>query len=114
MEQEANLMFRIKESQPVAGLCWSGKHGVIAWCQKSKVNGNQRALAVLQAVCCVMQEITLLKLQFSHLLCHRASTACRLRLAQCGIIHISAAPCLKAFIERLPCAVQQQYTYEKV
>jgi E3 ubiquitin-protein ligase HERC1 len=87
-------MFRIKESQPVAGMCWSGKHGVVAWCQKSK-------------------EIILLKLQFQHLLCHHASTACRLRLAQCGIINISAAPCLKAFIERLPHALQQQYHYEK-
>lgn len=54
LEQEANLMFRIKESHPVSGLHWSGKHGIAAWCQKSKVNSSVSTSMILQdsLFCC--------------------------------------------------------------
>ena len=62
----------------------------------------------------VSQEIGLLKLQFNHLLSHRVNTTCRHRLAQCGIVRLSDAPCLQAFIEKLPQILLEQHTYEKV
>ncbi|XP_056135403.1 probable E3 ubiquitin-protein ligase HERC1 isoform X2 [Lampris incognitus] len=38
---------------------------------------------------------------------------CRTALKRQGVVGLSTAPCMKAFLERLPVMLQDQYTYEK-
>lgn len=39
---------------------------------------------------------------------------CRAALKQQGILGLNVAPCMRAFLERLPLMLQEQYAYEKV
>lgn len=39
---------------------------------------------------------------------------CRTALKQQGILGLNMAPCMRAFLERLPMMLQEQYAYEKV
>lgn len=39
---------------------------------------------------------------------------CRTALKKQGIVGLNAAPCMRAFLERLPIMLQEQYAYEKV
>ncbi|XP_015275623.1 PREDICTED: probable E3 ubiquitin-protein ligase HERC1 [Gekko japonicus] len=44
--------------------------------------------------------------------CHILAT-CRTALKQQGILGLNMAPCMRAFLERLPLMLQEQYAYEK-
>ncbi|MEQ2204789.1 hypothetical protein XENOCAPTIV_018529 [Xenoophorus captivus] len=39
---------------------------------------------------------------------------CRTALKKQGVVGLNMAPCMRAFLERLPVMLQEQYTYEKV
>lgn len=39
---------------------------------------------------------------------------CRTALKQQGVLGLNMAPCMRAFLERLPMMLQEQYAYEKV
>lgn len=39
---------------------------------------------------------------------------CRTALRQQGVLGLNMAPCMRAFLERLPVMLQEQYAYEKV
>lgn len=39
---------------------------------------------------------------------------CRTALKQQGVLGLNMAPCMRAFLERLPIMLQEQYAYEKV
>lgn len=39
---------------------------------------------------------------------------CRSALKKQGIVGLNIAPCMRAFLERLPIMLQEQYAYEKV
>lgn len=39
---------------------------------------------------------------------------CRTALKQQGVLGLNMAPCMRAFLERLPVMLQEQYAYEKV
>lgn len=39
---------------------------------------------------------------------------CRTALKKQGIVGLNGAPCMRAFLERLPIMLQEQYAYEKV
>ena len=39
---------------------------------------------------------------------------CRTALKQQGVLGLNMAPCMRAFLERLPTMLQEQYAYEKV
>lgn len=44
---------------------------------------------------------------------HVLST-CRTALKKQGVVGLNMAPCMRAFLERLPVMLQEQYGYEKV
>lgn len=44
---------------------------------------------------------------------HVLST-CRTALKKQGVVGLNMAPCMRAFLERLPVMLQEQYAYEKV
>lgn len=44
---------------------------------------------------------------------HVLST-CRTALKKQGVVGLNVAPCMRAFLERLPVMLQEQYGYEKV
>lgn len=39
---------------------------------------------------------------------------CRTALKKQGVVGLNMAPCMRAFLERLPVMLQEQYAYEKV
>lgn len=39
---------------------------------------------------------------------------CRTALKKQGVVGLNMAPCMRAFLERLPVMLQDQYAYEKV
>lgn len=39
---------------------------------------------------------------------------CRTALKKQGVVGLNLAPCMRAFLERLPVMLQEQYAYEKV
>ncbi|XP_053720543.1 probable E3 ubiquitin-protein ligase HERC1 isoform X1 [Synchiropus splendidus] len=47
------------------------------------------------------------------LVSHHGLATCRTALKQQGVVGLNAAPCMRAFLERLPVMLQDQYTYEK-
>uniref|UniRef100_A0A4W3J8I3 HECT-type E3 ubiquitin transferase n=1 Tax=Callorhinchus milii TaxID=7868 RepID=A0A4W3J8I3_CALMI len=44
---------------------------------------------------------------------HHILASCRMALRAQGIVGLNRAPCMKAFLERLPMMLQTQYSYEK-
>lgn len=45
---------------------------------------------------------------------HHVLATCRTALKKQGVVGLNMAPCMRAFLERLPVMLQEQYAYEKV
>ncbi|KAM6980533.1 putative E3 ubiquitin-protein ligase HERC1 [Aplochiton taeniatus] len=44
---------------------------------------------------------------------HHVLATCRMALKRQGVVGLNMAPCMRAFLERLPVMLQEQYVYEK-
>ncbi|XP_033633807.1 probable E3 ubiquitin-protein ligase HERC1 isoform X2 [Asterias rubens] len=92
---ESTVLQTLQGDSPVQQLCWVGDTGLATCFQRSK---------------------QLLILGYTDSLCaqNRVYAAARMTLLNQGIVGLHQAPCLRAFLERLPMILQEQYSYEKV
>jgi len=92
--QDGSLLHTVTGQGPVTGVSWYAEHGVAVSFGRSKD---------IQLVHC--------SLDFYHK--NKVVACCRKSLRKLGLAGLNTAPCLKAFLTRLPFLLQEQYLYEK-
>lgn len=61
-----------------------------------------------------MQDVVVVNCYKDFMASNHVLATCRTALKKQGIVGLNIAPCMRAFLERLPVMLQEQYTYEKV
>lgn len=61
-----------------------------------------------------MQDVLVVNCSKEFLANNHVLATCRTALKKQGVVGLNMAPCMKAFLERLPVMLQEQYVYEKV
>lgn len=61
-----------------------------------------------------MQDVLVVSCSKEFMASNHVLATCRMALKKQGVIGLNMAPCMRAFLERLPVMLQEQYAYEKV
>lgn len=61
-----------------------------------------------------LQDVLVVSCSKDFMASNHVLATCRTALKKQGIVGLNAAPCMRAFLERLPIMLQEQYAYEKV
>lgn len=61
-----------------------------------------------------MQDVLVVNCYKDFMASNHVLATCRTALKKQGIVGLNIAPCMRAFLERLPVMLQEQYAYEKV
>lgn len=61
-----------------------------------------------------LQDVLVVNCSKDFMASNHVLATCRTALKKQGIVGLNAAPCMRAFLERLPIMLQEQYAYEKV
>lgn len=65
-------------------------------------------------VAAVIQDVLVVNCTSEWISSNHVLATCRTALKQQGVLGLNMAPCMRAFLERLPIMLQEQYAYEKV
>lgn len=65
-------------------------------------------------VSAVEQDVLVVNCTSEWISANHVLATCRTALKQQGVLGLNMAPCMRAFLERLPVMLQEQYAYEKV
>lgn len=75
-------------------------------------------LLVLEFSSCLtfspLQDVLVVSCSKDFMASNHVLATCRTALKKQGIVGLHIAPCMRAFLERLPIMLQEQYVYEKV
>lgn len=61
-----------------------------------------------------LQDVLVVNCSKDFMASNHVLATCRTALKKQGIVGLNSAPCMRAFLERLPIMLQEQYAYEKV
>lgn len=61
-----------------------------------------------------LQDVLVVNCSKEFMTSNHVLATCRTALKKQGVIGLNVAPCMRAFLERLPVMLQEQYAYEKV
>lgn len=61
-----------------------------------------------------LQDVLVVNCSKDFMTSNHVLATCRTALKKQGVIGLNVAPCMRAFLERLPVMLQEQYAYEKV
>ncbi|MEQ2186429.1 hypothetical protein GOODEAATRI_028317, partial [Goodea atripinnis] len=61
-----------------------------------------------------LQDVLVVNCSKEFMASNHVLATCRTALKKQGVVGLNMAPCMRAFLERLPVMLQEQYTYEKV
>lgn len=61
-----------------------------------------------------LQDVLVVNCSKDFMASNHVLATCRSALKKQGIVGLNIAPCMRAFLERLPIMLQEQYAYEKV
>lgn len=62
----------------------------------------------------VLQDVLVVNSSAEFMATNHVLATCRTALKKQGVVGLNMAPCMRAFLERLPIMLQEQYSYEKV
>lgn len=62
----------------------------------------------------VLQDVLVVNSSAEFMANNHVLATCRTALKKQGVVGLNMAPCMRAFLERLPIMLQEQYAYEKV
>lgn len=65
-------------------------------------------------LCFVLQDVLVVNCSKEFMASNHVLATCRTALKRQGVVGLHVAPCMRAFLERLPVMLQEQYAYEKV
>lgn len=110
-------------SGAIQNIVWIPDVGVAVCSNRSKVRrlgpvhasrrGAQRHIYVLCHLLLV-QDVLVVNCSKEFMASHHVLATCRTALKKQGVVGLNMAPCMRAFLERLPVMLQEQYAYEKV
>lgn len=63
---------------------------------------------------CAVQDVLVVNCSKEFMASNHVLSTCRTALKKQGVVGLNMAPCMRAFLERLPVMLQEQYGYEKV
>lgn len=61
-----------------------------------------------------LQDVLVVNCSREFMVSNQVLATCRTALKKQGVVGLNMAPCMRAFLERLPAMLQEQYAYEKV
>lgn len=99
--------------------------GSRTWAWLSALTGQRSVLLmwlfellVLEFSSCLtfspLQDVLVVSCSKDFMASNHVLATCRTALKKQGIVGLNIAPCMRAFLERLPIMLQEQYVYEKV
>lgn len=62
----------------------------------------------------LVQDVLVVNCSKEFMASNHVLATCRTALKKQGVVGLNMAPCMRAFLERLPVMLQEQYAYEKV
>lgn len=65
-------------------------------------------------LCLCLQDVLVVNCSKDFMASNHVLATCRTALKKQGVVGLNMAPCMRAFLERLPVMLQEQYAYEKV
>lgn len=107
-------------SGAIQNIVWIPDVGVAVCSNRSKVGGLDVALRMSNilnfpaASPSPLQDVLVVNCSKDFMASNHVLATCRTALKKQGILGLNIAPCMRAFLERLPIMLQEQYTYEKV
>ena len=63
---------------------------------------------------CFFQDVLVVNCSTEFMASNHVLATCRTAMRRQGVVGLNMAPCMRAFLERLPVMLQEQYAYEKV
>ena len=63
---------------------------------------------------CFLQDVLVVNCSPEFMASNHVLATCRSAMRRQGVVGLHMAPCMRAFLERLPIMLQEQYAYEKV
>lgn len=109
-------------SGAIQNIVWIPDVGVAVCSNRSKVS---LALSSPSASHCIstarfdsaatpLQDVLVVNCSKEFMVSNHVLATCRTALKKQGVLGLNMAPCMRAFLERLPVMLQEQYAYEKV
>lgn len=105
-------------SGAVQNMVWIPDVGVAVCSNKSKVSAPGVAFSneclEFSSSLSPLQDVLVVSCSKDFMASNHVLATCRTALKKQGIVGLNVAPCMRAFLERLPIMLQEQYAYEKV